>query len=44
MKLVALEYVAAGPPNPAPTPFGQQFSRTNLAPYGAPAQVTCENA
>ena len=38
-KLVALEYVAAlpGPPSPAPSLFGQEFSWTNLAPYGAPA-------
>jgi hypothetical protein len=36
MKLVALEYVAAGPPNPAPSLFGQEFMLTNLAPYGAP--------
>jgi hypothetical protein len=36
MKLVALEYVAAGPPNPAPSLFGQEFSLTNLAPYGLP--------
>jgi hypothetical protein len=38
-KLVALEYVvaSAGPPSPAPTLFGQEFSWTNLAPYGLPA-------
>src|SRR6186997_690629 len=32
-KLVALEYVvaSAGPPSPAPTLFGQEFSWTNLA-------------
>jgi hypothetical protein len=38
-KLVALEYVvaSAGPPSPAPSLFGQEFSWTNLAPYGLPA-------
>ena len=38
-KLVALEYVvaSAGPPSPAPSLFGQDFSWTNLAPYGLPA-------
>jgi len=38
-KLVALEYVVAspGPPSPAPSLFGEEFSWTNLAPYGAPA-------
>jgi hypothetical protein len=37
-KLVALEYVVAapGPPNPAPTLFGQEFAWTDLTPYGAP--------
>ena len=34
-KLVALEYVAAGPPNAAPSLFGQTFSLTDLTPYGA---------
>jgi hypothetical protein len=33
-KLVALEYVVAG--GSAPSLFGQEFSLTNLAPYGAP--------
>ncbi len=38
-KLVALEYVVASavPPSPAPSLFGQEFSWTNLAPYGLPA-------
>jgi len=34
-KLVALEYVVASD-GPAPSLFGQEFSLTNLAPYGAP--------
>ncbi len=33
-KLVALEYVAAG--DTAPSLFGQEFSLTDLTPYGAP--------
>jgi hypothetical protein len=38
LKLVALEYVVAGPgpPGPAPSLFGQAFSWTDLTPYGAP--------
>ena len=33
-KLVALEYVATG--DAAPSLFGQEFSSTDLTPYGAP--------